>query len=326
MTTINAPVNAGVPGAFSTACSLVAGTWRLAAVAGIVGLLSLGLCGCSAANQQTNAEPGSRPNPEPMGSNMENLIQSVLNKDPAAAMQARKIGPSANQELARLARHADAKVRRIALYCLDETGGSIAARAFAEAVLDEDSQVRGAALRGLNHHYGQASPADLLRAYDLSQDPYARQKLMLVIAQFKAGVDVAQVKTRYDKEPDPEAQEGGLAALAQFNYQGARKEFAQRMEASSGKTRLRYLGYCETLREPWLIKPLSTLLRDTGPAVRVGTDARPDLIDTLRVCDVALNLIASISGHTFSFGVDNATNYSAKQIQEVTDFARALPQ
>lgn len=257
---------------------------------------------------------------------MENLVRSVLRKDPASTLEAKKIGPAANRELVRLAGNADAKVRRIALYCLAETGGREAAAAFAEALLDPDAQVRGAALGGLRRRYQEASPGPLLQVYDRCQDSYARQQIMLVLARIERGVDAQQVKLQYDKETDPQAREGGLAALAQLGDAAARAEFTRRLRESSGQDRVRFLAYCEWLNNRWLLRPLLPLLSDTTPAVRVGVDARPDLIDSLRVCDLVVNLIGAVTQHKFSFPVNQATNYTVAQMEEVGTFVRSLPE
>lgn len=256
---------------------------------------------------------------------MNNVIQRVLNKDPAAALDAKQAGPGINPDLLPLVHHSDAKVRRIALYCLDETGGPVATKAFLEAVLDEDSQVRSAALKGLHDHPPAGSRMELLRAYDRSPDGYVRQQLMLVAARASGGMDVNEIKTRYTHETDPQAREGALVALAKSNDQESRKEFVVRLHETSGKDRVRFLEYCQILQAPWLLKPLLPLLNDKDPAIRVGTDARPDLIDTLRVCDLTVNLVALISGRKFSFPINRATNYQPQQIDEVREFVRNSP-
>jgi hypothetical protein len=256
---------------------------------------------------------------------MEELIRSLQSKDPAAALQARKIGPSANPTLIRFARDPDGEIRLIALYCLDETGGSDAVQAFTEALLDDDAQVRGAGLKGLHHYYQQASPAHLLQIYDRSPDAYTRQQIMLVISRTERGANPGEVKLRHDKEADPMAKEGGLAALAHLNEAGARKEFIRLLHYSSGPDRKRYLEYCELLHDKWLLPALIPLLKDTTPALRVGVDARPDLIHYLRVCDLTVNLASTISKHQFSFPINRATNYTSAQLEEVANFLRTIP-
>ena len=59
----------------------------------------------------------------------------------------------------------------MAIYCLDVTGGEDAALAFARLVLDPDSQVRAAALEGLDNHPADVIPQTLLQAFDQSRSP-----------------------------------------------------------------------------------------------------------------------------------------------------------
>ena len=304
------------------------GRWCRALVSvAIVGAAGLPVS-VGASDQEADALPhqstaGNRQ--EGVNEKMQNLTQSVLNKDLAAVLAAREIGPAANRELLPLTRNPDAKVRRIALYCLNETGGKEAGQAFTDALLDDDDQVVGAALEGLRHHPKSASPERLLQVYDRAQDPATRQQIMLIVARFSGEVDPQKVRMRYDKEKDPAAREGGLAALAQLKDMDARNEFVRRLQASSGPERLRFLDYCEWLHDPWLLRPLQPLLGDTTAAIRVGTDARPDLIQSLRTCDVVVNLVASITQRKFSFPVNDATNYNAAQLDEVKAFIRASP-
>jgi HEAT repeat protein len=257
---------------------------------------------------------------------MEDLVQAVLNKDPGASSLAKKLGPVANSQLIHLAQDKDAKVRRIALYCLDETGGLEAARTFVEALLDRDSQIRGAALKGLTHHYQLASKERLLEVYDASDDAYVRQQTILFVGKIEPTVDPSEIKKRKEKESDPQALEGVIVVLARFKDEEARTEFVRLLEQSSGTDRLRYLEYCEYLHQPWLLKPMIELVRDTSPAIFVGVDAHPDKVQYIRVCDLVVELVASISNHPFSFPiVKKSSNYTVSQIDEVIYFGRGLP-
>jgi hypothetical protein len=112
-------------------------------------------------------------------------------------------------------------------------------------------------------------------------------------------------------------------SLARLNDDAAKSEFTRRLQSS--KERLRYLEYAQYIHAAWLLKPLQPILDDKSPMVRVGVDARPDLIQNLRACDLAVNLIYSISGRTFSFPVSSDVNYSDPQIAEVRTYVQRLP-
>jgi HEAT repeat protein len=244
------------------------------------------------------------------------LRETILKKDPAAALLAREAGPSANPEIIELTKHQDAKVRRIALYCLDETGGADAARAMAAALKDDDPQVRGAALKGLIHRPDPVVYEALLRVYP-GADKVVRQQIPLILGKMGGRANPADLRRVCGAEADAEAREGCLTALASMGDPPAQMEFTERLHASKGRERARFLEYCDYIHQPWLLKPLGPVLDDTSPMVRVGVDARPDLIDSLRACDLAVNLIASIGKVSFSFPVNRMTNYTAAQIAEV---------
>lgn len=250
---------------------------------------------------------------------MPDLTQQILDKQPAATLTARQIGPSANSELIKLTRNDDAKVRRIAVYCLDETGGADAAIAFARLTLDDDSQVRGAALQGLLHHTEAVFPASLLDAFDQSQNAYVRQQLMLIAGKVP-GVNTSDIQKRYEAEQDAQAKEGLVVALAERGNSAAQGEFIRGLHASQNRDRARYLDYAGQIKAPWLLPALLPILEDKTSMVWIGVDGKPELPHSLRACDIAVNLIAEISGHRFSFKIAGNINYTDEQIAEVKAF------
>jgi hypothetical protein len=255
---------------------------------------------------------------------MQNLIEQVLEKKPAAALTAKQIGPSANLELIKLTRNDDAKVRRIAVYCLNETGGADAAVAFARLTLDDDSQVRAAALEGLARHPGDIVPQTLLEAFDQSRDAYARQQLMMIAAKVP-GVSTAEIQKRYEPEKDQEVKEGLVVAMAHRDDPAGQAEFIRNLHAAKDRDLARYLEYAGEIKAKWLLPALLPILDDKTPLVRIGVDGLPRgrQPEHLRACDIAVNLVAEISGHRFSFRVVGNVNYTDEQIAEVKAFLSA---
>lgn len=254
---------------------------------------------------------------------MQDLTQQVLDKQPAAALTARQIGPKANLELIKLTRNDDAKVRRIAVYCLAETGGADAASTFARLTLDPDSQVRAAALEGLAKHPGEAAPQSLLDAFGQSHDPYVRQQLMLIAAQVQ-GVSTADIQKRYETENDPEVKEGLVVALARRGHPAGETEFIRRLQTMKNRDLARYLEYAGEIKATWLLPALLPILDDKTPLVRIGVDGLPNQPEHLRACDIAVNLTAEISRHPFSFRVAGNINYTDAQIAEVKAYLATL--
>jgi hypothetical protein len=73
------------------------------------------------------------------------------------------------------------------------------------------------------------------------------------------------------------------------------------------------------------LKPLLPVLEDQSTMVRIGVDGRPEIPEYLRACDLAINLVTAISRKSFSFQIDQKTNYTAAQIAEVRGFLKSLP-
>jgi len=107
-------------------------------------------------------------------------------------------------------------------------------------------------------------------------------------------------------------------------------EFIKRLRTSSGQERSDYIRYCEHVREKWLLKGLDALLDDKqgerrkNSLILTPVDIRDPAAELLRVCDIAVNLIASISRATFAFPVNEWTNYSDAQLAEVRAFLKSL--
>lgn len=290
-----------------------------------IGLVVACAAGCSNPPGQSQESPKwvqgtAAPAQTGGGARVDDLIKMVLDKQPAAALIAKKLGPGANKELIKLTANEDAKVRLIAIYCLQETGGTDAAWAFARLVLDEDPQVRGAALNGLMQHPDPAAGASLLNAYDGSPDPYARQQIMLILGRM--GISKDELKKRYANEKDPQAKEGSMVVLAKLGDPEAEQEFIDRLHASQGRERARFLEYCKYINAPWLSKALLPLLDDKSSLIWIGVDGRPELPQYLRACDIAVNIVATVTKHSFSFQIKDGVNYTDAQITEVRDFAK----
>lgn len=254
---------------------------------------------------------------------MQDLIQQVVDKQPAAVLIARQIGPGANTELIKQTRNDDAAVRLVATNCLNETGGADAAVAFARLVLDNDAMVRAAALRGLTNHLTEVLPQNLLDAFDQSHVPYVRQQLMLIAAKVP-DVGTVEIQKRHDAEKDAQAREGLIVALGERGNRQAQAEYIRDLDGSKGRDRARFLEYAEEIKQAWLLPALLPILDDKTSLVWIGVDGLPRLPQSLRACDIAINLAAEISGHRFSFPVAKNVNYAETQIAEARAFLQQI--
>ncbi|HEY7725130.1 MAG TPA: HEAT repeat domain-containing protein [Anaeromyxobacteraceae bacterium] len=253
------------------------------------------------------------------------IVQGVREKDHAVQLAARGAGGAAVPALVPLLQDPDDEVRQLAVHCLAETGDPRAADGIAQALLDPEPEVALAAARALHRLATPPLAPGLLDALGRARDPLVRREIALVLGRV-AGPDAAgALRDRLGREQAPEAAEGLLVALARLGDQEAQRAFEQRLLAARGLERRTWLEHAEYVARPWLVRPLEKLLGDTTPVLRVGVDARPDLIEALRVCDLALILIAALSGARFSFPVTRAKNYSAAEIDEARRLVKSLP-
>lgn len=258
---------------------------------------------------------------------VEDLLEQVRSGDPQAALRARDAGPAAGPGLRALAGHADADVRRIALYCLRETGGPEAREAFLGGLLDPERQVRAAAVAGLERRFDPSLAPRLLETYEKASDPFVKERIALLVGGVRPGeVDVAALAKRREREEDPRAREAWLVALARLGDEEARKEFTARLHGSSGDARARFLRRCRDIHAAWLLTPLDPILADESPMVEVGMDGNPNVPEFLRACDLAVNLVAEIAeGQAFSFEIGVPIQYGKEQRAEVHRFLESLP-
>lgn len=282
--------------------------WRT----GLIGLIV-------AAWLMTACQPDSKPGLSG-DKDMQELIEMVLNKRPKASSLAKGIGPEANPELIKLAGHEDADVRRVAMYCLRETGGLDAAKSMAGALLDKNSQVRAAALKGLYVRPEPGVYSQVLDAFDRSDAPPTRQQIALIIGLMGQASARADLKVRWPKLENDEVAEGVVTALAKLGDPEAQADFVKRLHASQERDRGRYLEHCEYISQSWLVKSLLPLLDDETPMVRIGVDGLEGVNEYLRACDIAVNLTGSIAGAEFSFAIDGGANYGEQELAEVKLF------
>jgi HEAT repeat protein len=247
---------------------------------------------------------------------MTELVTAIKAKDPAATLEARRLGPASAPAVIPLTRDADAEVREIALLCLAETGGNGAVTAMLAGVGDADPMVRAAALKGLERRATSTDIPGLAATLARADDPLARNLIALRIGALGTAGNLAALADACASHEDDLTSEGCVTARAWLGDPAARSEFVQRMGAARDRTLARYLDYAGRIRAPWLVPALVPVLDDTTPVRWIGVDGVPGP-ENLRAADVAVNLLAAIGGRPFSFPVSERTNYSVEQRAEV---------
>ncbi len=256
---------------------------------------------------------------------MSEISDLALQKERMSILKARAAGPAALPELFSLARNTDGEVREIALYGLDEVADRRASPAFVEALLDPEPMVRGVAMRALHKRPDPAVHAALLDAFDQSPEPVVRHNIALILGRLGAPpVTLDELGKRFEAEADPFAEEGLIVAMAKLGHEAARDRFVELLHESRGRDRGRFLEHGDYLNDRWLLPALAPLLDDTTPLLRVGVDGLPGP-EHLRACDLAVNLVARISGWGFSFTIGGRINYTPGDLAEVRHFLDAIP-
>lgn len=256
---------------------------------------------------------------------MSEITRLALEKDRRAILEARARGAAALPELTQLARNEDGEVREIALYGLAELNDRRTSPIFAAALLDPEPMVRGVAMRTLLERPDPAVYDLLLDAYDQSPEPVVRHNVALILGRIgEPTVKIEDVRRRFEAESDPFAEEGCLVALAKLGDERAQERVAELLAASRGRERGRFLEHAAYLHAPWVVRALGPVLADPTPLLRIGIDGVPGP-EYLRACDLAVNLVAAISGWHFSFPVGRNINYSAADLAEVQRFVDATP-
>ena len=251
------------------------------------------------------------------------IVRRIRAKDFAVQAAAASAGAAIVPSLAPLLADADEVVRELTVHCLAAVADPAAAPALAGALPDPDPQVAMAAARALEPVATPAEVPAVLRAYDREAQPLVRQQLGLVLGRCIEPGNLADIRRRWSGEPDAEARLGLTAALAKAGEHDARAMFCDGLRASAGQVRLRYLELAEYIGRDWLLPPLSDVLDDTTDLLRVAVDARPDLIQALRACDLAAWQIVRIGGASLAFMTDRPTNYTPEQLAAIRQFVRS---
>ena len=295
---------------------------RVSATAGAVLLLWACLAGVAACQRRPAAS--SPAEARAAGAAVTELVEKVRAKDFTATLRARELGPGAAAGVTPLLSDLDPTVRQLALLCLLEMPAPDALDIAFGAVSDDDPQVRAVALRGVGQLATRNHATRVVEALRNHPEPVARKELALIVGGMGGRESLGPLRAACDAHSDPETQRGCLVARAWLEDAEAQQEFGRQVVASRGGERIELLGYADRIRARWLLPSLGALLDDTGPARWIGADGRPGP-ETLRVCDVAVNLIAAISGHRFGFVVGPRVNYAPSEIAEVSRFVRSNP-
>lgn len=254
---------------------------------------------------------------------MSELVDRVARADASA------IGEAAPADVAALSALIDRdpswQVREIAAYCLSQIDDPQAQRAIVPAFLDENSQVRAAAVSALSEKPLPELESDLFDVLDRSGQPFVRYTIARMLGRIETALE--GLAARWPDERDDQAREGYMVALARLGDPEARGQFVAALHGASDEHIARFVNeHLAYLHDAWLLPALEPLLDRETPVVFLADDdpsQPPPLV--LRACDVVVNLVASITGARFSFEIARVKAYSDDEIEDVRAVLRGLP-
>jgi len=251
---------------------------------------------------------------------MKHLVEAVRRGDYAAQNQAMAMGPAVGTVLTPLLADPDPEVRLLTLHCLQAAEASGTRDAAAAMLTDADEAVRQAARRMLDGSPDESVRDRVVNAIRVTRDDAERDLLVRLLGRIP--------KTR------PE----DVGALCRERTSSSCPLVLARLGDPSARTAVRAsigtapdpgvlvddLAYLVEGVEPrWLIGPLALLLDDRRDARFLHEAWGNGWSDTstLRVCDVAVGLLAGL-GVTPGFPTGGAARYDDAQLAEVRRVAR----
>lgn len=258
--------------------------------------------------------------------NMDLLVKKILEKDPTAMLLAKQLGSFVSPALRPLVSNEDDIVRELAIRALKESGGNDLEDVFVNALNDEMPTVRAAALNGLQNNLSPESYAKLMQAYSQISDPHHRREIALMIGRL-SNANVDELKRLCRDELESEVREGCLAALAKLGDPQSRAEFLERLREAKNEELKKLLELVDYIKQLWALRGLLPVLGDKTPLAGSGfcqmldekkrgetvSEARNQIAEILRACDIAVNLIQKIAGAKFPFPT-GAKNYADEEL------------
>jgi hypothetical protein len=244
------------------------------------------------------------------------LVNRILDQDPSSILLARQVGSLAGESVKPLITHNDSVVRQIAIYSAYEAGVTDLSVILVHSLTDDAPSVRSAALVVLKKRPDGNIYQDLLQVYPDVRDQDDRQQIALLIGE-TPGAQIGDLIKLRDTEADPTARKGLVVALAKLGHIPSQDEF---LDSLDGKGLRRNLEHAEYIGQHWLLPSLLRILSNKAPLIFIGNPhASLPGPGNLRACDIAVDLIAQITKARFSFPIDNPTNYTDSQLQEVKE-------
>jgi HEAT repeat protein len=282
--------------------------------AGLIVVLAAIVAGCSSHRGRQEGKEHSM--------NAQVLEQKIVAKDEGALELARQLGGGAEPVLEKLSRHPDAEVRELNVMAMSEAAGPARNKMLINALGDGDINVRSAAVRGLWKSADAAALQSLQMQVGSNPDPYVRGEVSLIIGRIDRKGNTGFLLSRRAVERDGDANHKVVLALTKLGDDAARQTQKAALASPDPQARLKAVREYEYIDDPKTLIDLKPALADVSEVYNINPPhAQPKLI---RLCDVAVNVVAKVSKVKLSFDGNERKRFEAPQIAEVVRVVEAL--
>lgn len=250
------------------------------------------------------------------------IEEMILKKDWQVTEYVGKMDRSFIPMLLKLSKNPDWEVRQLSLICLAHFKTRESAQALADALLDEDVNVRGYAAGLLQEAYDPLILPQLLTALKKSEDDHVRAQIVLVIGRIENEEAKEELKKILAHEKDRITRANIIQALARMQDEDSRQKILSELKSSTPKIRFEAIQKVEYIGDKQMALYLEPLLDDKTPAATLTASATQAV--TVRICEAAVKAIAVIYNQPFSFRIENLRPCTDQEIQETKQYLQKV--
>ena len=250
------------------------------------------------------------------------IEEMILRKDWQVTEYIRKMDRSFIPMLLKLTKNPDWEVRQLSLICLAHLKTRESAQALADALLDEDVNVRGYAAGLLQEAYDPIILPQLLTALKKSEDDHVRSQIVLVIGRIGNEETKEELKKILALEKDKTMRANIIQALARLQDEDSRQNILSELKSATPKVRFDAIQKIEYIGDKEMALHLEPLLDDKTPAITLTASATQAV--TVHINEAAVKAIAVIYNQPFSFRIENLRPCIDQEIQEAKQYLKKI--
>ncbi len=250
------------------------------------------------------------------------IEEMILRKDWQVTEYIPKMDQAVIPVLLKLTKNADWEVRQLSLICLAHFKTRQSAYALAEALLDEDINVRGYAAGLLQEADDPIILPQLLTALKKSEDDHVRAKIVLAIGRIGNEEAKEELKKMLLHEQDRTTRANMVQALARLQDEDSRQKILGELKSPMAKVKDKAIQKVEYIGDKEMAWELESLLEDKNPAVTLTASATQAV--TVRINEAAVKAIAVIYKQPFSFRIEHLRPCTEQEIQEAKQYIKKI--